>query len=271
MHRLSCFLLACVLSTPALGEPFRDGDGDLDVPDCDAGRAWRAGGGKARAGDGTVLLYAAYSCASAGDAAEAEALQALADRLPRDDDLFGLGGNHIRARIALTLGDVGRASALMRSGSEILLDRWPTIEDPMAVMHVAHAMQTLNQQIATTRRERGDAAGAVAHQLLAARAHDLPNMGVPEMAALYRNVALETALASADGALLVVACDAVLARPGDELTAREAARITLAIHRLAELERVDEARDLARRLEATGQPDAVRSAQALIHVLERSD
>jgi hypothetical protein len=94
-------------------------------------------------------------------------------------------------------------------------------------------------------------------------------MGLPEMAALYRNVALETALTSADGALLVVACNAILARPGDALTAREATRITIAINRLAELGRVDDALGLARRLEATGQPDAVRSGQALIPFLER--
>jgi hypothetical protein len=269
MRRLACFLIACLLTTAAVGEPFRDSDGHLEVSDCDTGKAWRAAGGQARAGDNVVLLYAAYACARAGEEAEAKALQALADQLPRGDELFGVDGNPIRARIALTLGDVDRASALMRSTSEILLDQWSTIADPMSVMYLAHAMQTLNNQIATTLRDRGDAAGAVTHQLLAARAHDLPDMGLPEMAALYRNVALETALTSADGALLVVACNAILARPGDALTAREAARIAIAINRLAELGRVDDALDLARRLEATGQADAVRSGQALIAFLER--
>lgn len=269
MRQPCLMLVACVLSTAAVAEPFRDSDGYLDVPDCEAGRAWRTAGGKAIANDDNRLLNAAYDCAKTGDTAEAMALQALADQLPRDPFLFGTGGNNTRVRIALALGDIDQASALMRSTSETLLEKWSTIDDPMSVMYAAHGMQSLNNEIAMAFRDRGNAEGAVAHDLLAARAHDLPDMGLPAMAAVYRNAALETALESGDGALLVAACHAILARPGDALTAHEALNVARAIDQLVELERVDDALDLALRLKATGQPDAVRAGAAFQSALER--
>ncbi len=45
-----------------------------------------------------------------------------------------------------------------------------------------------------SRDKASDLARAVVHQLLAARAHDWPDLGAPAKAALYRKVTLEIAI-----------------------------------------------------------------------------
>jgi hypothetical protein len=262
---LPSLLLAVVIVQAA---PFRDADGFLELENCEVAKAWRASASAPQQGDMNRLLFAAYACAKSGERKEAKALQTLADALPREDFLFGTDGNHTRVRIALALGELDRAAELMRSTSETLLDNWSKLDDPMSVMFVAHAMQRLNDDIATQLRS-SDPARSVVHQLLAARAYDLPDLGSPSMSALYRNVALETAIKANLPEPMIAACSAILTRPARELSPREAQRITIAALALIDLKRTDDALALAQSLKATGQPEAVRDAENVIFHIER--
>ncbi len=261
-----CALLAAGVAKA--DEPFRDSDGGLELKDCGVAKAWRASAPLPRQGDQTRLLYAAYACAKSGEREEAHALQALADALPRNDFLFGTDGDTTRVSIALSLGDLDGAAKLLRSTSEILLDNWSKLEDPMSVMYAAHAMQRLNEDVGMKLRT-SDPAGAVVHQLLAARAYDLPDIGMPFQAALCRNVALEIAIEVKLAEPLIAASSAILARPASELTPGQAQGISIAALELLEQKRTEDALALAKRLKATGQADAVRHADQVLRHIER--
>ena len=68
---------------------------------------------------------------------------------------------------------------------------------------------------------------------------------------------------------LIAASSAILARPASELTPREAQGVTIATLELLEQTRTDDALALAKRLKATGQPDAVCGAERVILDIER--
>ena len=262
-------LLSALLAVGiAQAEQFRDSDGRLALENCELAKTWRASAAPTMQGDSTRLLRAAFTCAKSGEREEAKALQALADVLPRDDYLFGTDGNITRVRIALALGELDKAAELLRSTSETMLDSWSKLEDPMSVMFVAHAMQSLNDEVAVQLRT-SDPARAVVNQLLAARAHDLPDVGTPSRAALYRKVALEIAIKAKLAEPLIATSSAILARPASDLTPSEAQGITIAALALIDLKRTDDALDLAKHLKATGQPDAVRNAERVILHIER--
>ena len=264
------FLVLTTLLTAGIAnaESFRDSDGLLELENCELAKSWRASASLPQRGDSTRLLSAAYACAKSGEREDAKALQALADALPRDDYLFGTDGNITRVRIALALGELDLAAELLRSTSETMLDNWSKLEDPMSVMFVAHAMQSLNDELAAQLRT-SDPARAVVHQLLAARAHDLPDVGTPSRAALCRKVALEIAIKAKLAEPLIATSSAILARPASELTPSEAQGITIAALALIDLQRTDDALGLVRRLKATGLPDAVRDADRVILHIER--
>ena len=247
-------------------EPFRYSDGWLALKNCDVAKAWRASAAPATQRDSTRLLRAALVCAKSGERNEAKALQALADALRRDDYLFGTDGNITRVRIALALGELDLAAELLRSTSETMLDNWSKLEDPMSVIYVAHAMQGLNDDVAR-QLQSSDPARAVVHHLLAARAHDLPVLGMPSIATRYRRLALTVAINAKLAEPLIAASSAILARPASELRQSELQGITIAALTLIDLKRNDDAVALVKRLKATGQPDAVRDAdQLLLHI-----
>lgn len=256
-------------AAPARSEPFRDSDGRLELTDCATATAWRGSAAAARARDAHPVLFAAYDCAREGEREEALALQALADALPRDTRLFGTDGDLVRVRIALALGERERAASLLRTTSQTLLQNWPRIEDPMSVMYLAHGMQRLNGDLALDLRER-EPAHAVAHQLLAARAYDLPQVGTPGMGAVARGSALEIAVKAGLAEPMIAASDAILARPSTELSTRETRGITLVALALFDLQHRDEARDLATRLKASGHPEAVANADRVLAHIARS-
>ncbi len=214
-----CALLAAGVAKA--DEPFRDSDGRLELKDCGVAKAWRASAPLPQKGDQSPLLYAAYACAQAGERKEANALQALADALPHYNFLFGTDGDTTRVSIALALGDLDGAAKLLRSSSETMLDNWSKLEDPMRAMYAAHAMQRLNNEVGMKLRTT-DPARAVVHQLLSARANDLPDLGIPFEAALSRNIALEIAIEAKLAEPLIAASSAILARPASELTPRHA-------------------------------------------------
>jgi len=89
------------------------------------------------------------------------------------------------------------------------------------------------------------------------------------MAALYRNVALDIAIKANLAEQMIATSSAILARPAGELTPSEAHRITIAALALMDLQRTNDALALAKRLKASGQPDAVRDAEGVILHIER--
>lgn len=265
------FWLHVVLLVGASGlvqaEPFRDDAGRLEMEDCGAAKAWRASAASVRDEDAYPLLQAAYACVGSGDLEEAKPLRSLADALRRDASDFG-ASDLMRVRIALALDEVDRAAILLRTTSETVLDDWSQVDDPLSLMHIAHAIQRLNDDVATSLRER-DAARAVVHWLLAARAYDLPEVGAPAQAALDRSVALELAMEAKLAEPLIAASNAILDSSDGDLSPRMAAGVALAATVLVDQNRSDDALALARRLKATGQPDAVRNAENVIQHVER--
>ncbi len=49
MRQLGLFVAACMLSKATVAKPFRDSDGYLELPDCEAARAWPVWTGTFRA------------------------------------------------------------------------------------------------------------------------------------------------------------------------------------------------------------------------------
>jgi hypothetical protein len=266
--RTMCFGLALLNSAAHAAAPYRDSDGWLELPDCASAGTWRASGDKPTSGDAGALLNAAWHCAKAGQSEESRVLWAMADALPASDYLFGMGLNGVRTRIALQLGEVGQASALMRHTSRAIFEQGATLEDPTEILPIAPALQDLNVRIAQELRA-SDPARAVEHQLLAARAHEFLDLGLPAMADLCRQVALEIAMESGHAELVTTAGAAILAVAADRLTARDAARLAAAVDRQLSLGDQAAAIKLVRRMRDHGNPDVARTGERFLGVLHR--
>lgn len=262
-------LILLLLSASLQAAPFRDDEGWLQLDDCQAAKTWRASGEKPQPMDATRLLNAAYLCARDGQRDEALALQAMVKALPNQEILFGVNTNFSgKARIALALGETTQASQLLRSSSERLLDHWNELEDPLRYMHLAHAMQRLNDEIASTLRATDPSASAT-HQLLSARAFDLAEVGEPMSADLHFTLALVIAGEVKEPTLLSLVSNSVLDHKTSALTRQQITGIASAITQLSELGSKRDALALAKRLRASGSPEAIHHAEPLIKHLER--
>lgn len=262
-------LILLVLSASLQAASFRDDEGWLQLDDCQAAKAWRASGEKAQTMDATRLLNAAYLCAKDGQRDEALALQMMVEALPNQEILFGVNTNFSgKAKISLALGETTQASQVLRTSSERLLDHWNELEDPLRYMHLAQAMQRLNDKLASALRAT-DPSAAATHQLLSARAFDLAEVGEPVSAALHYTLALTIAAESKDPKLLAFASNTVLDHHADALALQHITGISSAISQLSELGRKTDALALAKRLRASGSPEAIHHAEPLIKDLER--
>lgn len=249
-----------MLAAALAGEPgLRDADGQLQLADCAAARAWLATAPAPAAGDAGVVLDAALGCARAQESAAARALQALADAAPEAAPVDAVGDDIRRVRIHLALGEVAAAGERLRASTARTLQALrERSDDPMYGVH-AYWQSVLNNDLAARLRESQPTL-AIEHQLLAADCHELAGeSGSLEFAALYHVVAIDIALEaslpaqSADASRRLLALHA---RHPDVERMRAADSIGASVGLLDAAGRADDASALLRELEATGWPEA---------------